>query len=325
VLFRSVPEEAVIPALDVKTIYQAPLFYHSQGLDTQVLKALGITDAPAPDLSQWEDIVAKIGAPKREVVIAIVGKYIKLKDAYKSLIEALDHAGIEQGVKVVLRWINARSFTADNAEEKLKDVHGILVPGGFGETGIEGMIEAVTFAREHRIPYLGICLGMQVAVIEVARNLAHIKAASSTEFGECESPVVGLMTEWMKGDDKETRSLQTDLGGTMRLGAYDCHIVPGSLAEAIYKAKSITERHRHRYEVNINYKPQLEKAGLRFSGMSPDGQLPEIAELPGHPWFVGVQFHPELKSRPFATHPLFVAFVEASLKKADHKNEEEAA
>lgn len=312
----NIPEEAVIQALDVKTIYQAPLSYHAEGLDDQVLKAFGITAAPEPDLSKWHSIVNTISAPQREVKIAIVGKYTKLKDAYKSLIEALAHAGIAHNAKVTLRWVNSRNFLSNNAAEKLADVHGILVPGGFGAQGVDGKITAVTFAREHHIPYLGICLGMQLAIIEATRNLAGLATASSSEFGECEDKVVGLMTEWTKGNTVETRAESDNLGGTMRLGSYACHITPGTLAEKIYGSDLIHERHRHRYEVNIGYKEMLEKAGLTFSGMSPDGKLPEIVELPTHPWFVGVQFHPELKSRPFAPHPLFSSFIEAALKRA---------
>ena len=317
-LFCNIPEEAVIPALDVKTIYQAPLAYHEQGLDTQVLKNFGIKNAPEPDLQKWRDIVARISAPKQEVTIAIVGKYTKLKDAYKSLIEALAHAGIASNTKVKLRWVNSRSFKGNHAE-KLKDVHGILVPGGFGGEGINGKIAAATYARENNIPYLGICLGMQMALIEIARNVAQIEDASSTEFGECVNPIVGLMTEWTKGATKETRSGKDNLGGTMRLGSYECVLKKGSLAQKIYGAATIHERHRHRYEVNIGYKDRLEKAGVVFSGMSPDGNLPEMIEIPNHSWFVGVQFHPELKSRPFAPHPLFSSFIMAALKHAGGK------
>lgn len=314
----NLPQEAVIQALDVKTIYQAPISYHEEGFDAQVLKAFGITAAPEPDLSKWKKVVKTIGAPEREVKIAIVGKYTKLKDAYKSLIEALAHAGVDNKTKVTLRWVNSRNFLTANAAEKLADVHGILVPGGFGEVGIPGKITAVTFAREHKIPYLGICLGMQLAIIEAARNLAGLSGAYSSEFGACEDSVVGLMTEWMRGNNVETRAESDNLGGTMRLGSYECNITPGTLAEKIYGSTHIRERHRHRYEVNIAYKQVLEKAGLIFSGMSPDGKLPEIVENPDHPWFVGVQFHPELKSRPFAPHPLFSSFIKAALEKASH-------
>lgn len=314
-LFCNIPEDAVISALDVKTIYQVPIAYHQEGLDTQVLKCFGIENAPTPNLKKWEDIVNHINASEHEVTIAIVGKYTKLKDAYKSLIEALDHAGIANNTKVRLRWVNSRIFNT-NRVDKLKDVHGILVPGAFGVEGSEGKIAAVTYARENNIPYFGICLGMQMAIIEAARNLAHIEDASSSEFGSCKNPIVGLMTEWVKEGTKQTRHAQENLGGTMRLGSYDCNLKQGSLAAQIYGAEHIQERHRHRYEVNLTYKAQLEKAGLVFSGMSPDGQLPEIIELPTHPWFVGVQFHPELKSRPFAPHPLFLSFVKAAIKHA---------
>lgn len=312
-LFCNIPEEAVISALDVKTIYQAPLFYHSQEFDSQVLNSFGIHAAPVPNLQKWQEIVDKITHLDGEVTIAIVGKYVKLKDAYKSLIEALDHAGIANSKKIKLRWINSRSFTSESVSEKLSDVHGILVPGGFGEMGIAGKIAAITYARTHNIPFLGICLGMQMAVIEAARNLAHLEDASSTEFGPCAHPVIGLMTEWKRGDIKEKRDKNDNLGGTMRLGSYECHLAPNSLAKTIYESDVIHERHRHRYEVNINYKDRLEAVGLRFTGISPDGHLPEIVEIPEHPWFIGVQFHPEFKSRPFAPHPLFTAFIKAAL------------
>jgi CTP synthase len=318
-LFCNIPEDAVIPALDVKTIYQVPLAYHAEGLDTQILKSFGIEGAPQPNLQKWQEIVSHISAPKQEVTIAIVGKYTKLKDAYKSLIEALAHAGIATDTKVNLRWVNSRVFD-DKRVEKLKDVHGILVPGAFGVEGSEGKIAAVTYARENNIPYFGICLGMQMAIIEAARNLAHLEDASSSEFGSCKNPVVGLMTEWDKEGKKEIRHAQENLGGTMRLGSYGCALKKGSLAAEIYGALAIKERHRHRYEVNVNYKEQLEKVGLIFSGMSPDGKLPEIVELPSHPWFVGVQFHPELKSRPFAPHPLFSSFVKAAVNHARESN-----
>lgn len=312
-LFCNIPEEAVISALDVKTIYQAPLFYHSQEFDSQVLNSFGIHAAPVPNLQKWQEIVDKITHLDGEITIAIVGKYVKLKDAYKSLVEALDHAGIANSKKIKLRWINSRSFTSESVSEKLSDVHGILVPGGFGEMGIAGKIAAITYARTHNIPFLGICLGMQMAVIEAARNLAHLEDASSTEFGPCTHPVIGLMTEWKRGDIKEKRDKNDNLGGTMRLGSYECHLAPNSLAKTIYESDVIHERHRHRYEVNINYKDRLEAVGLRFTGISPDGHLPEIVEIPEHPWFIGVQFHPEFKSRPFAPHPLFTAFIKAAL------------
>ena len=315
-LFCNLREEAVIPALDVDTIYEAPISYHREGFDTQVLACFGIDDAPEPDLSRWESITERIRSPEGEVLIGVVGKYTGLIDAYKSLAEALAHGGIANNVRVNMAWIDAETFASNEVPPELREVNGILVPGGFGERGSEGKVAAVTFARERRIPYFGICFGMQMAVIEVARNLAGLEGASSTEFGPCEHPVVGLLTEWMHGNERETRDAESDLGGTMRLGAYDCEFRNGSRVAEIYGARRISERHRHRFEVHINYLPQLEKAGLVFSGLSPDKQLPEIVELPGHPWFIGVQFHPEFKSKPFAPHPLFASFIEAAVQQS---------
>ena len=315
-LFCNVRKEAVIPALDVDTIYQAPISYHQAGLDTQVLACFGLADAPPPDLSRWETITERIRKPEGEVTIAIVGKYTGLIDAYKSLVEALTHGGIANHVRVNMSWVDAETFKSDAVVHDLQEVDGILVPGGFGERGSEGKVAAVTFARERRIPYFGICFGMQMAVIEAARNLAGLPGASSTEFGPCEHPVVGLMTEWTRGDVTETRNVGDNLGGTMRLGAYDCVFENGSWVAKIYGKKKISERHRHRYEVNINYRPQLEAVGMLFAGLSPDGELPEIIELAGHPWFVGVQFHPELKSKPFDPHPLFASFIEAAVQQS---------
>ena len=317
-LFCNVAAENVIPALDVSTIYQVPISYHEQGLDTQVCKHFGLTDAPEPDLSRWREVVDRVTKPEGEVTIAVVGKYVELLDAYKSLAEALTHGGIANHVKVKMEWIDASIFEEDEQSviHHLEGKHGILVPGGFGERGTEGKIKAVQFAREHNIPYFGICLGMQVAVIEAARNTAGIEGAGSTELGDPKEPVVGLMTEWAKEGDLEKRAQDGDLGGTMRLGAYDCTIKDGSKAFDIYGSTNISERHRHRYEVNTAYMDRLEAAGLQFSGMSPDGVLPEIVEWPDHPWFVAVQFHPELKSRPFEPHPLFVSFIEAAVQQA---------
>jgi len=316
-LFCNVRPEAVIPALDVDSIYQVPLAYHAEGMDRVVLQYFGLDDGKSPDLSRWHSIMQRIRQPEGEVTIAIVGKYTNLLDAYKSLAEALAHGGIANNVKVNLNWLDSEIFERPDAIQHLEDVHAILVPGGFGERGTEGKIAAVRFARERRVPYFGICFGMQMAVIEAARNLAGLAQASSTEFGPAADPVVGLMTEWMKGNQLETRRAGGDLGGTMRLGAFDCDLKPGSKAwEAYGRAVRIRERHRHRYEVNLNYRPQLEKAGLSFSGLSPDGLLPEIVELADHPWFVGVQFHPELKSRPFEPHPLFTAFVKAAIEQS---------
>lgn len=322
-LFCNIPEEAVISALDVKTIYQVPHNYHLEGIDTQVLKRFGLPYEETPQIDVWKEISERALNPHGEVTIAVVGKYTKLSDAYKSLIDALEHGGIAHDVKVKIKWVNSRAFKLENAAERLKDVHGILVPGGFGEDGYVGKLAAITYARENNIPYFGICFGMQLAVIEAARNLADMPDASTSEFGDSEHAVVGLMTEWEKDGQKQTRSKKSDLGGTMRLGAYDCMLKPGSHAYKAYGKEKISERHRHRYEVNANYIPALEKAGLSFSGMSPDGRLPEIVENTNHPWFVAVQFHPEFKSRAFDPHPLFSAFVEASLKHA--KKEEKAA
>jgi CTP synthase len=315
-LFCNVRPTAVIQALDVKTIYEVPLAYHREGLDDEILAAFGIEGAPQPKLDQWEEIVSRIKEPEGAVNIAVVGKYTGLLDAYKSLNEALVHGGIANRVKVNIQWIESEVFEKEDPVPYLEGVHGILVPGGFGERGSEGKIAAVTFAREHNVPYFGICFGMQMACVEAARNLAGIKGASSTEFGETKEPVVGLMTEWMRGNELETRAKSGDLGGTMRLGAYDAKLQKGSRVAGIYGAEMISERHRHRYEVNMRYREKLEAAGLTFSGTSPDGLLPEIVEIAEHPWFVGVQYHPELKSRPFDPHPLFASFIEAAVEQS---------
>ena len=315
-LFCNVRPAAVIQALDVSSIYDVPLAYHSEGLDDQLLAAFGISDAPAPDLSMWKEISSTIAEPDGEVTIAIVGKYTGLKDAYKSLSEALTHGGIANKVKVNLEWIEPEVFESEDAAAYLENVNGILVPGGFGERGAEGKILAARYARERNFPYFGICFGMQMAVLEVARHLAGLESASSTEFGPTDEPLIGLMTEWMKGEELERREHNGDLGGTMRLGAYDATLVPGSKVASIYGATEISERHRHRYEVNMRYRERLERAGLRFSGLSPDGLLPEIVEIEDHPWFIGVQFHPELKSRPFEPHPLFKSFIAAAVEQS---------
>ena len=314
-LFCNVQEQAVIPALDVETIYNVPLSYHKEGLDEQVCRHFGI-DTPAPDLSRWKEIIERILKPEGEVSIAIVGKYVGLRDAYKSLSEALDHGGIANNVEVKAQWMESEIFETGDAVSHLEGVHGILVPGGFGERGSEGKIAAARFARERGVPYFGICFGMQMAVVEAARNMAGLKDAGSTEFGPCKHPVVGLMTEWMQGDETQKRQTGDNLGGTMRLGAYPCVLEKGSRVREIYDLKEISERHRHRYEVNTVYRKDLEKAGMKFSGMSPDGILPEIVEIPDHPWFVGVQFHPELKSRPFEPHPLFTSFIAGAIDQA---------
>jgi len=312
-LFCNVRETAVIEARDVDNIYAVPEAYHAEGLDIEVLDAFGITPAPLPDLERWRIINERVRNPEGSVTIAVVGKYTGLKDAYKSLIEALSHGGIANKVKVNLDWIESEMFEREDPVPFLEHVNGILVPGGFGQRGAEGKIRAAQFARERQVPYFGICFGMQMAVVEAARNLCGIEDANSTEFGSTANPVVGLMTEWMKGNELEQRRVGGDLGGTMRLGAYRATLQPGSQVAEIYGTANISERHRHRYEVNTAYKGRLEQHGIRFSGMSPDGILPEIVECDDHPWYIGVQFHPELKSRPFAPHPLFSSFVEAAM------------
>ncbi|MBB4797782.1 CTP synthase [Brevundimonas bullata] len=314
--FCNVRESGVIQAMDSADIYAVPLDYHNEGLDSEVLAHFGITDAPAPDLTSWEEIVRRRLHPDGEVTIAVVGKYTVLKDAYKSLIEALQHGGVANNVKVNIDWVEADTFEGDPqaCAQRLESAHAILVPGGFGERGAEGKIEAARFARERKIPYFGICFGMQMAVIEAARNLAGFPKATSTEFGPAEEPVVGLMTEWTQGNERVKREQGGDLGGTMRLGAYDSTLKAGSRIAEIYGSTEISERHRHRYEVNINYRDAIEqKAGLVFAGLSPDGVLPETVERADHPWFIGVQYHPELKSRPFAPHPLFASFIGAAV------------
>jgi CTP synthase len=317
-LFCNVPESAVIPALDAKSIYAVPLQYHGEGLDSEVLRAFGITPSSAPDLSRWEEIVERLEHPEGEVTIGVVGKYVGLQDAYKSLNEALVHGGIANRVKVNIRWIDAELFEGDESEiaAHLEPCHAILVPGAFGSRGAEGKIESVRFARERRVPYFGICFGMQMACVEGARDLAGIADASSTEFGPTPEPVVGLITEWMGERGLEKRAADGDMGGTMRLGAYPAKLDGNSVVASVYGSGEIEERHRHRYEVNTGYRERLEAGGLVFSGMSPDGMLPEIVERPDHPWFVGVQFHPELKSKPFDPHPLFASFIAAAVKQS---------
>ena len=317
-LFCNVRKEAVIPALDASSIYAVPVQYHDEGLDDAVLHHFGLT-APQPDMSGWDDIVDRYQHPEGEVTIGVVGKYVGLPDAYKSLNEALVHGGMANRVKVNICWIDAELFEAGDDEivARLEPLDGILVPGGFGVRGTEGKIASVRFARERKVPFFGICLGMQMACIEGARNTAGIAAAASTEFGETTEPVVGIITEWMSPEGLQQRGADTDLGGTMRLGAYEAKLSANSHVAAIYGgATTISERHRHRYEVNGAYRESLERGGLVFSGMSPDGLLPEIVERPDHPWFIGVQFHPELKSRPFDPHPLFAGFIAAALRQA---------
>ncbi|UKJ72900.1 CTP synthase [Azospirillum brasilense] len=315
-LFCNIRPERVIAALDVDSIYQVPVSYHEEGFDTQVLAYFGLPTEGKPDLSRWTSIVERVRKPQGEVTIAVVGKYTSLLDSYKSLAEALTHGGIANNVKVKLDWIDSEIFEDDSAVQRLENVHGILVPGGFGSRGTEGKIRAAQFARERKVPYFGICFGMQMAVIESARNMAGIVDAGSTELGKPGNPVVGLMTEWMRGNSLEKRTEGTDLGGTMRLGTYPAKLVPGSKVAEVYGTTDITERHRHRYEVNVYYKDRLEKVGLLFSGLSPDGELPEIVEIPDHPWFIGVQFHPELKSKPFDPHPLFTSFIKAAIEQS---------
>ncbi len=315
-LFCNVRETAVIEARDAPSIYDVPLAYHQAGLDGEVLAAFGIENSPAPDLTRWTTISGRVHNPEGEVNIAIVGKYTGLKDAYKSLIEALHHGGIANQVKVNLNWIESEIFEREDPAPFLEGIHGILVPGGFGQRGSEGKIRAARFARERSVPYFGICFGMQMAVIEAARSLGGIADAGSTEFGPTAEPVVGLLTEWLRGNELEKRAAGGDLGGTMRLGAFKASLSPGSKVAEIYGATDISERHRHRYEVNMTYRDRLEKKGLRFSGVSPDGVLPEIVEYDNHPWFIGVQYHPELKSRPFEPHPLFKSFIHAAVEQS---------
>ncbi len=314
-LFCNIREEAVVQALDVDSIYAVPRSYHAEGLDDEVCRHFQL-QAPGPDLSTWDRVMERVRQPDGEVTIGVVGKYTSLLDSYKSLAEALTHGGIANNVRVKVKWLDAELFEREDAPAHLEEVHGILVPGGFGERGAEGKIAAASFARERQVPYFGICFGMQMAVIEAARNLAGIAAAGTTEFGPCDDPVVGLLTEWTRGNTVERRDRQSDKGGTMRLGAYPAQLARDSRIAQIYDASEISERHRHRYEVNVNYREVLERAGLHFAGMSPDGELPETVEVPSHPWYVGVQFHPELKSKPFDPHPLFTSFIHAAVEQS---------
>ena len=315
-LFCNVRESAVIEARDVGTIYDVPRAYHQAGLDKEVLAAFGIEPAPKPDMTRWQGVSERIHNPEGEVTIAVVGKYTGMKDAYKSLIEALAHGGIANRIRVNLDWIESEIFEGTDPAQHLEHVHGILVPGGFGQRGAEGKILAARFARQRRVPYFGICFGMQMAVIEAVRSLGGIAQANSTEFGPTSEPVVGLLTEWMRGNELEIRAAEGDLGGTMRVGAYRAKLSAGSKIAAIYGEREISERHRHRYEVNTAYREGLEAKGMMFAGLSPDGLLPETIELRDHPWFIGVQYHPELKSRPFEPHPLFSSFVAAALEQS---------
>jgi len=314
-LFCNVKQECVIEARDTDNIYNVPILYHKEGLDVEILKKFKLPYEESPNLEVWENISIAIKSPSKTVNVAMVGKYTSLADAYKSVIEAIDHAGIANDVRVKIKWVNSRKLTEETIADEFKNIDAILVPGAFGHEGAEGKILAIKHARENNIPYLGICFGMQMAVVEAARNLCGIKDATSTEFLPHKDPLVGLMTEWETKEGKETRSVSGNLGGTMRLGSYDCVLKKGTLAEKLYGKTEISERHRHRYEVNINYKEKLEKAGLLFSGLSPDGNLPEIVEYKDHPFFIAAQFHPEFKSRPFEPHPLFKGFIKAAKEK----------
>ena len=315
--FCNVRASSVIEARDVGHIYDVPAAYHGEGLDDEVLYHFRLEGAPQPDLTRWDEIAHTIHNPDGEVCIGLVGKYTDVPDAYKSVMEALDHGGLANRVGVDIRLIDSEQFDDEHRPlDILEGVHGIILPGGFGERGARGKMRAARFARERDVPCFGVCYGMQLSVIEAARSLAGIDLASSTEFGKTDEPVVALMEEWTRGNEKEVRSAKGDKGGTMRLGAYPALLAPGSKVAEIYGMREISERHRHRYEVNVGYLEALEKAGVPFSGISPDGKLPEIFELPGHPWFIGVQFHPELKSRPFAPHPLFASFIEAAIKQS---------
>ncbi len=315
-LFCNIQQDRVIAALDVDTIYLVPSNYHGQGFDCQVLRYFDLDKSKEPDLSTWDEIVRRVREPEGEVIIAVVGKYTSLLDSYKSLDEALMHGGIANNVRVKMKWLDSEIFEREDVAHHLEGIHGILVPGGFGERGTEGKIKAAQFARERKIPYFGICFGMQLAVIEAVRHLGGIPEATSSEFGPSKKAIIGLMTEWIKGEKLEKRSQNGNLGGTMRLGAYEAILQKGTKVQEIYGEKKIFERHRHRYEVNLTYKSAYDKAGLTFAALSPDGELPEIVERKDHPWFVGVQFHPELKSKPFDPHPLFRSFIEAAKKQA---------
>ncbi|MAV77080.1 MAG: CTP synthetase [Candidatus Marinimicrobia bacterium] len=310
-LFCNVDINNVIETIDVKTIYEAPISFHKEKLDERVLSYFKIKSKKSPNLAKWKSITAKVLNSKKYVNIGIIGKYVHLKDAYKSLDEALVHGGLSNNLKVNLKRIDSENLKPENVKPLLKDVSGVLIPGGFGKRGTEGKIAAIKYARLNNIPFFGICFGMQMAVIEAARNLLNIKNASTSEFGNNCTPVVGLLEEWHKGK-KRIKGSEKNLGGTMRLGLYDAILKNNSLISKIYSERRIKERHRHRYEVNMKYKNDFEKKGLIFSALSPDGTLPEIIELENHPWFVGVQFHPEFKSRPFEPHPLFASFIKAA-------------
>lgn len=313
--FCNVRPRAVISAYDVDNIYQVPLTYHDEGMDHVVCEHFGL-DSPEPALAPWIALTDTVRNPDGEVTIAVVGKYTSFVDAYKSLAEALQHGGVANRVRVNITWLDSERFETEDTGDLLSGIHGVLVPGGFGERGAMGKIRAVSFARERRVPYFGICFGMQMAVVEAAQSLLGLSAANSTEFGPTDEPVIGLMTEWVRDGLKERRSEDSDLGGTMRLGAYDCRLKPDSRAREVYGREAIAERHRHRYEMNLKYEAPLARVGMVISGKSPDGTLPEIVEIPDHPWFIGVQFHPELKSKPLDPHPLFVSFIAAAVKQS---------
>ena len=318
-IFCNVSEKSVIQATDVKTIYEIPKIYMQNGFDTEVLASMKIKKPKKINLRKWNKVVRSVNNPKGQVNIGVIGKYVGLKDAYKSLSEALTHGGIANDISVKIHWIDSEKIKTKKDTKLLKSMSGILIPGGFGKRGSEGKILAINYARTNKIPFFGICFGMQLAVIEAARNLAKIDNANSSELSNTKNPVIGLMTEWEKNDKKFLRDSNSEYGGTMRLGSYPAVLNKKSFSYKIYKTKKINERHRHRYEVNINYKEKLEQIGLNFSGISPDGLLPEIVEIKNHPWFIGVQFHPELKSRPFDPHPLFSSFIKASIKESKNK------
>jgi CTP synthase len=317
-LFCNVKSESVIEALDASSIYEVPISYHKQGLDYQVCKHFNLNLEKKPDLNRWININKIQKSSEGQVIIGIVGKYISMIDSYKSLIESLMHGGLSNKINVSIKWIDSETLEDDTLSLKnlFKDINGIIVPGGFGKRGSEGKIKSIQFARENNIPFLGICFGMQMAVLEFARNILNFKDASSSEFGETNFPLIGLLTEWQTDKGLEKRNESSNLGGTMRLGSYDCELVEGSFVESIYNKKRIAERHRHRYEVNYQFNEEFKSKGLIFSGMSPDNSLPEILELPSHPWFLAVQFHPELKSKPFDPHPIFASFIAGTVNQS---------
>ncbi|MGV3278419.1 CTP synthase [Rickettsiales bacterium LUAb2] len=319
-LFCNVNEKNVIEALDCENLYEVVLNYHKEGLDSRIIEYFNLPNIE-PKLDLWNNLVKASSNLKEEVNLYVIGKYVGLKDAYKSLEEAIKHGGISNSAKVHINWLDADNLEQPNVNLSniLANAHGILIPGGFGDRGIEGKMKAITYARENNIPCFGICLGMQLMVIEAMRNIAKITSVGSTEFGEYDNKVISLLTEWMKGEQLEQRNLNSDKGGTMRLGAYPCNLIPNSLVSKIYNTNVISERHRHRYEVNMNYKEDLSKAGFIMSGLSPDGLLPEIMERQDHRWFLGVQFHPELKSRPYDPHPIFNSFIAELVKFKNNK------